>query len=101
MPVGLSTDGASVMHARFDGQELAVQLNRIVVPRSEPYILSAVCKHSPAAFLKNAKRIEPWDLVALPGRRYQGAEVLSPGQKTLSDCAKGKEKQRWCARYNV
>lgn len=73
MPVGLSTDGASVMHAGFDGQELAMQSNRTVVPRSESYILSAVCKHSPAAFLKNAKRIcrevQPWDLVALPGRR--------------------------------
>lgn len=41
----------------FMAKKFAMQLNQIVVPRSESYILFAVCKHSPAAFLKNAKKI--------------------------------------------
>lgn len=41
----------------FMAKKFAMQLNQIVVPQSESYILFAVCKHSPAAFLKNAKKI--------------------------------------------
>lgn len=41
----------------FMAKKFAMQLNQTVVPQSESYILFAVCKHSPAAFLKNAKKI--------------------------------------------
>lgn len=41
----------------FMAKKFAMQLNQIAVPQSESYILFAVCKHSLAAFLKNAKKI--------------------------------------------
>lgn len=53
----LYTDGASVMHARFDGQEICHAVEPDCGSWSELYILFAVCKHSRAAFLKNAKEI--------------------------------------------
>lgn len=76
----------------FMAKKFAMQLNQIVVPQSESYILFAVCKHSPAAFLKNAKKIcrERFSLGIQSHFQAEGAEVLSP------ECARGEGKRR-CA----
>lgn len=72
-----------------------MHLNRIVVPQLESYILFAVCKHSPAAFLKNAKKIRR-DLALGPSRTSRQAVP-----RNRSPVSRPKDFVRLCQRRRI